>query len=187
MPSRLSPLCGTGCIFIQVEAGITMDHTSILFICLGNICCSPLAQGVFREEAQRRGVENQLTIDSAGTGGWHIGNPPDQRSIDIAAAYNIDISSQICRRLTASDFHDFDFILAMDKSNISNAKPANHQSGPAHLALFTEFGRTGHGSHDEFNNKTEIPDPYYGGPDGFEIAYQMIKQASNDTLDRIFG
>lgn len=153
-----------------------MTISSILFICLGNICRSPLAQGVFHDEAQKRGVLEKLHIDSAGTGGWHIGNPPDPRSIEIAAKYNIDITAQTCRRLTPNDFHDFDLILGMDNANISDCRAANTDHGHAQIELFTQFAGMGN---------LEIPDPYYGGPDGFETAYQLIKQASIGTLDRI--
>ncbi|MCP4182667.1 MAG: low molecular weight phosphotyrosine protein phosphatase [Hyphomicrobiales bacterium] len=153
--------------------------SSILFICLGNICRSPLAEGVFRNEAQKRGVADQLTIDSAGTGGWHIGNPPDQRSIETAANHDINISHQVCRRLTSRDFNTFDLILGMDNSNIINATSANRANGPAQLLLFTQFA----GMRDDL----EIADPYYSGVEGFETAYQLIKQASRSTLDRLFA
>lgn len=160
-----------------------MIPTSILFICLGNICRSPLAEGVFRHQAELRGVSQHLTIASAATAGWHVGNPPDRRSVDIAERHGIDISGQICQRLQSADFHDFDLILAMDNANITEASALNLDKGSARLELFTRYGRTGTGE-DEY---PEIPDPYYGGPHGFETAYQMIKQASIGTLDRLFG
>jgi len=152
--------------------------SSILFICLGNICRSPLAEGVFRNEAENRGVADQLTIDSAGTGGWHIGNPPDQRSIQTAANHGININHQVCRRLTSNDFNTFDLIFGMDNSNIINATSANKRNGPAQVLLFTQYAGMG--------DNLEIADPYYGGGEGFEIAYQLIKQASRGALDRLF-
>ena len=158
---------------------MTQKISSILFICLGNICRSPLAEGVFRNETKKRGLADQLNIDSAGTGGWHIGNPPDPRSIKTAASHGIDINHQVCRRLTSDDFSRFDLILAMDQANITNAKPLNKGNGPAQLSLFTHYAGMG----DDF----EIADPYYGGPQGFETAYQLIRQASVGTLDRVFG
>ncbi len=153
--------------------------SSVLFICLGNICRSPLAEGVFRNEAKKRGLEDRLIIDSAGTGGWHVGNPPDRRSIQTAANHGIDINDQSCRRLATSDFHQFNLILGMDHSNIIDARSANDESGPAQILLFTQFAGTG--------ENLEIPDPYYGGPEGFENAYRMIKLASIGTLDRLFA
>lgn len=153
-----------------------MRNTSVLFICLGNICRSPLAEGVFRNEVEKLGLSEHFTIDSAGTGGWHIGNPPDPRSIDIARQYSIDISKQSCRRLEAEDFHDFDYIFAMDHSNLANAKSINNNGGSAQLSLFTHYAGQG---------EIEIPDPYYGGTDGFNTAYLMIKQASIDVLQRL--
>ena len=153
-----------------------MTRSSILFICLGNICRSPLAEGVFRDEARKAGIEKQLTIDSAGTGGWHIGNQPDNRSINIASKYGIDIAHQTCRQLTAGDFHDFDLIFAMDNANITNANRMNTENGTAELVLFTAFAGMGN---------VEIPDPYYGGKDGFEKAYQLIKTASIKALEHI--
>ena len=158
---------------------MSQKMSSILFICLGNICRSPLAEGVFRNEAKKRGVTDQITIDSAGTGGWHIGNPPDPRSIETAANHGININHQVCRRLTNSDFSTFDLILGMDNSNISNATSANRANGPAQILLFTQFAGMG--------DDLEIADPFYGGVEGFEAAYQMIKQASRGTLGRLFA
>ncbi len=153
-----------------------MTQKSILFICLGNICRSPLAEGVFRHEAIKAGKENQLIIDSAGIGSWHVGNAPDSRAINIAGKYGVDIAHQSCRQLTAQDFHDFDLIIGMDHDNITDAKNANTQNGNAEIAMFTLFAGLG---------EIEIPDPYYGRADGFEIAYQLIKKASIGVLARL--
>ena len=162
-----------------------MTISSILFICLGNICRSPLAEGVFRDRAIKKGVDDRLIIDSTGTGGWGVGQPPDPRSIETAARHGMDISNQYCRRLTTSDFHDFDLILGMDNSNITNARAINRDNGTAKISLFTEWAKPGTGNRANIDN-IEIPDPYYGGPDGFETAYQMIKQASIGSLERLF-
>jgi protein-tyrosine phosphatase len=157
---------------------LTQKVSSILFICLGNICRSPLAEGVFRNEAEKRGIVDLITIDSAGTGGWHIGNPPDPRSIETAANHDIDINHQVCRRLTSRDFSTFDLILGMDNSNIINATSADSANGPAQILLFTQYAGMG--------DDLEIADPYYGGVEGFETVYQLIKQASRGTLNRLF-
>ena len=153
-----------------------MTKKSILFICLGNICRSPLAEGVFRAEAIKAGKENQLTIDSAGIGGWHVGNASDSRAINIAGKYGIDIARQSCRQLTAQDFHDFDLIIGMDHENIADANNANTQNGNAEIAMFALYAGMG---------EIEIPDPYYGREDGFEIAYQLVKKASMGVLARL--
>lgn len=170
---------GAGSQKSKLDRILTKHISSILFICLGNICRSPLAEGVFRHEATKRGVINQLSIDSAGTGGWHIGNPPDPRSVETAAGHGIDISHQVCRRLSRDDFNSFDIILGMDNSNIIDATSANHASGSAQIMLFTQFAQMG--------DNLDIEDPYYGGAAGFETAYQMIKQASVNSLDRLFA
>lgn len=158
-----------------------MNPTSILFICLGNICRSPLAEGVLRHQAELRGVSQHLRIASAGTAGWHVGNPPDGRAIDIAERYGVDIRDQICQLLLPSHFHEFDLILAMDHANIANASAINRDNGPARLELFTRYGGTGE------DDYPEIPDPYFGDANDYEIAYEMIKQASIGTLDRLIG
>lgn len=153
-----------------------MSISSILFICLGNICRSPLAQGVFEDRIASTSLAGKIHIDSAGTGSWHVGNKPDARSIQTAATHGIDITAQKCRQLCADDFHDFDLILGMDHSNLSNARRANHTNGAAKIELFCEFAGIG---------DIEIPDPYYGGTDGFEIAYKLIRQASDGVLHRL--
>lgn len=153
-----------------------MTISSILFICLGNICRSPLAQGVFEKQMANSSLAGKIRVDSAGTGNWHIGERPDPRSEQTAAKYGIDISSQRCRQLTASDFHEFDLILGMDPSNLSNARAANRTNGTAQIELFYEYAGLG---------AIKIPDPYYGGEDGFEEAYEMIKQASDGVLHRL--
>ena len=142
---------------------------SILFVCLGNICRSPLAEGVFRAEAEVVGLVDQFFVDSAGTGAWHEGNPPDPRSIEVAASNGIDISSQRARQIARSDFNSFDYILAMDASNLTTLRErANGKCSG--LRLFLD------------QPPTDVPDPYYGGDAGFEDVYQMLKAGSQTFL-----
>lgn len=153
----------------------TDGPVSVLFVCLGNICRSPLAEGVFRQAVRNHGCTNRFHIDSAGTGGWHSGSPPDPRSVAVARRHGIDISDQLCRKITADDFSQFDYILGMDHDNIANlraAAPGNH--GHIHLFLDLAFGRP-----------VEIADPYYGGSGGFEEAYRIIREGSEALLEKL--
>lgn len=149
---------------------------SILFVCLGNICRSPLAEGVFRSVIEARGFGDQVLVDSAGTGGWHQGSAPDPRSIAIAARHGIDIAGQKARKFRSDDFERFDLILGMDRSNIDDLRALAPAQAKDRVHLFLEYanGRTG-----------EVPDPYYGGPDGFADVYRMIRDASGALADRL--
>ncbi|MBD8877379.1 low molecular weight protein-tyrosine-phosphatase [Roseibium polysiphoniae] len=140
--------------------------TSILFVCLGNICRSPLAEGIFRHTLKEAGRIEGIQIDSAGTGTWHEGNPPDPRSIEVATRYGIDISGQRARQVRQQDFSDFDLILAMDKSNLSKLRQIAPKDATAHLRLFLDAP------------EHEVPDPYYGGDKGFEAVFHMLRSAS---------
>ena len=143
--------------------------TSVLFVCLGNICRSPLAEGVFRATVENAGLSDRFLIDSAGTGAWHAGDPPDPRSIEVAARHGIDLSAQRARQVTDRDFTQFDFILAMDSNNLSTLKSRTRKDHPG-LRLFLN------------SPPTDVPDPYYGGDDGFERVYQMIDVGSRSLL-----
>lgn len=150
--------------------------TSILFICAGNICRSPLAEGVMGQVLEARGIRNVL-IDSAGTNGYHTGEEPDERSITVAARHGLDISAQRCRQLIAADFSRFDLILGMDRYNmrmIAQRQPAN---ASAHVGLFTEIAE---------GKPVEIPDPYYGGIGDFEKVYRMVLAASIALADQFW-
>jgi protein-tyrosine phosphatase len=144
----------------------------VLMVCLGNICRSPLAEGIFKEIAG-----TDFEVDSAGTAGYHIGNPPDPRSIAIARKNNIDISLQRCRQFRSTDFSDFDYIFAMDYSNYSNILAlAENQQDEAKVALLLQAGGMGN---------TEVPDPYYGGDHGFARVFEMIREACQNIYQNI--
>ncbi len=134
-------------------------------VCLGNICRSPLAEGILKNKVN----PNTVFVDSAGTAGYHIGNAPDPRSIAVANKYGIDISKQVCRKFTVEDFNNFTTIFVMDNSNYNNvialAQSPEHKNK---VKLLLNFGDT---------KITEVPDPYYGGDQGFENVYNLIDQA----------
>ncbi|WP_349366060.1 MAG: low molecular weight protein-tyrosine-phosphatase [Nitratireductor rhodophyticola] len=151
-------------------------RTSILFVCLGNICRSPLAEGVFRSVVAERGRDADFMIDSAGTGAWHVGNAPDPRSVEIARRFGVDISMQRARQVNAGDFERFDLLLGMDRDNVRTLRERAPEvaAGKIHLFLNYADGRT-----------LDIPDPYYGGDDGFASVYQTIREASEALLSKL--
>lgn len=142
---------------------------SILFVCLGNICRSPLAEGVFRAVVEARGEASRFRIDSAGTGGWHAGSAPDLRSIAIAACHGVDISGQQARKVRPQDFAEFDLILGMDRSNVDDLRRVAPMEVQPRIHLFLDFAA---------GQIIDVPDPYYGGPEGFADVYRMIREAS---------
>jgi protein-tyrosine phosphatase len=149
---------------------------SILFVCLGNICRSPLAEGVFAETARTAGRAGDFRLDSAGTGAWHAGSPPDRRSVEIAARHGIDITSQRARQVEPDDFSRFDLILGMDRSNVMDLHARAPDAAAARIHLFLSYAG---------GMERDVPDPYYGGADGFENVYRMIRDASERLLSRL--
>lgn len=151
------------------------DVYRVLFVCLGNICRSPLAEGVFADVLKERGLRDQYRIDSAGTGGWHVGSAPDPRSIAVAQKHGIDISGQKTRKVRPEDFSEFDLILGMDRSNIEDLLLV---AGPAkdRVRLFLEY---------TLGARRDVPDPYYGGPGGFDNVYGMIREASEALVEKL--
>ena len=149
----------------------------ILFVCLGNICRSPTAEAVFRAVAAREAPELMIEVDSAGTAGYHVGEPPDLRTRQAARRRGYDMSSLRARIVEPRDFEDFDFILAMDRENL---KVLNHRApvqARAHVQLFLEFAPDA--------ATTEVPDPYYGGPNGFEEVLDLVEAATQGLLQHL--
>ena len=145
----------------------------VLFVCLGNICRSPIGEGIFKSV-----VNNEdAFVDSAGTSAYHVGESPDRRSIEVAKKHGIDISLQKSRKLTTDDFHSFDYIFAMDKSNLKNIKSIQPIDSNCHVYLLREFDTIGKGE--------DVPDPYYGGDSGFEDCFSMIKRSCENFLNTI--
>lgn len=151
--------------------------TRILFVCLGNICRSPTAEAVFRAIAARELPDLELTIDSAGTAGYHIDEPPDRRTREAAARRGYDLSNLRARRVEPEDFEQFDLILAMDRQNLRSLE----RSAPVHvrqrIRLFLEYAPEA--------GETEVPDPYYGGANGFEHVLDLIEAASRGLCDEL--
>ena len=147
--------------------------TRVLMVCLGNICRSPLAEGILRSKIDTSLIE----VDSAGTAGYHVGNPPDPRSVAVARKYQIDISQQRCRRFVREDFERFDHIFVMDQSNYQDvldlAEGGNHFEKVKLLLEEIEMG------------PSEVPDPYYGGESGFEYVFELIDQACDALAMRL--
>lgn len=141
--------------------------TKVLMVCLGNICRSPLAEGVLKSKVDA----NSVFVDSAGTAGYHVGKAPDKRSVAVAKKHGLNISNQVCRKLTAQDLDDFDVIFAMDNSNYEHILQLSHskeQKDKVRLLLSNSAAI-----------EKEVPDPYYGGENGFEHIYQLINEACN--------
>ena len=156
------------------------SKTSVLFVCMGNICRSPTAEGVFASIVERQSLEYLIEYDSAGTHAYHIGNPPDTRAQATAKQHNVDLSQLVARKVKPDDFFEFDYIIAMDKDNLVNLKDIQRNldaDSKAKLHLFMEF--TKHWKNDE------VPDPYYGGDKGFEDVFKMITDASLGLIKTI--
>lgn len=142
-------------------------------VCLGNICRSPLAEGILRSK-----LSNNFIVDSAGTGGWHAGELPDRRSIEIANKNGLDITNQRARKFTKNDFTDFDIIYAMDNSNLKDIlqlAPDENAKSKVHLILNELYP----------NENKDVPDPYYGQNDGFEKVYNMLDKACGNIAKKI--
>ena len=150
---------------------------SVLFVCMGNICRSPTAEGVFRTLVEREGLAERIGIDSAGTHAYHVGNPPDSRAQAAARARGVDLSHQRARKAVAGDFDRFDYVIAMDRDNHENLLAIAPRGREDRVRLFLEFAKG--------VSHREVPDPYYGGGRGFEDVLDMVEAASEGLLDHI--
>jgi protein-tyrosine phosphatase len=151
-----------------------MEKASILFVCTGNICRSPTAEGAFRQRVEEAGLQKDILIDSAGTHGYHIGEPPDLRSTAAAAKRGYDLSDQQARQVSQEDFARFDYILAMDCANLAHLRSICPLQYTSKLRLFLEFS--------ERFVEREVPDPYYGGPQGFDHVLDLVEDAASGLL-----
>lgn len=149
----------------------------ILFVCMGNICRSPTAEGVARALAERHGVHGVFEFDSAGTHGYHVGSTPDARTRKAAEQRGYDLSPLRARQVNPYDFVRFDRILAMDRDNLELLKQACPEEHQAKLGLFLEFGTR--------FPEDEVPDPYYGGEEGFELVLDLIEDAAQGLITRL--
>ena len=156
---------------------INNKKTSILFVCMGNICRSPTAEGIFRHMLTEKNMLDNFELDSAGTHAYHIGAAPDSRAQATATARGIDLSDLTGRKVELSDFDKFDFVLAMDKDNYSILKEICPPEKYQKLYLFLDFAKD--------LDIDEVPDPYYGGTGGFEKVFDMLEQASLGLIEHI--
>ncbi len=154
-----------------------MNKTSVLFVCMGNICRSPSAQGVFEKYVDDNGLKSQFVIDSAGTHSYHVGGKPDSRSSQAAIERDIDIRHQRARKIAHTDFENFDYIVVMDNDNHMNVKmicPKQHQHKIHKMMGFSPSSKY-----------LEVPDPYYGGDQGFELVLDLLENASIGLLSHV--
>ena len=155
-------------------------QVSVLFVCLGNICRSPTAHAVFRQLVDDENLNQSIKIDSAGTGDWHIGCPPDRRSSEAAILKGYDLSDLRARLVTREDFYLFDHILVMDKKNFRDVTALAPKDLKAKISLFLNYSLIAKES-----GLTEVPDPYYGGDDGFDKVLSMIEDGSRGLLSSL--
>ena len=150
----------------------------ILMVCLGNICRSPLAQGILEEKAKSHNID--IDVDSASTGSWHVGSSPDKRSISTAFNHNIDISNQKARKFNTRDFNTFDRIYVMDTNNLRDIlRLASSETDSEKVKLILNI------THPE--QQLSVPDPYYGGEHGFEEVYQLLDKACDEIIMELKG
>lgn len=160
------------------DPGATRGVRRVLFVCMGNICRSPTGEGVLRALVAKRGLEEHIDVDSAGTIGYHRGEPPDTRMRQAAARRGFELSG-VARPVTDDDFHEFDLIVAMDRENLRDLEEIAPAGGRARLRLLCDF-LPGDGPRD-------VPDPYYGGEAGFETVLDLIEAACPAIVDRLLA
>jgi len=154
--------------------GAAMAKHRILFVCLGNICRSPMAEGVFRRVAEDAGLLHLFEIDSAGMGDWHRGQPPDHRAQQAALTRGVDISSQSARKIEPEDFEAFDLVVAMDGSNIADLEDIAPRAARRKIRRFLDYA--------PHLGTEDVPDPYFGGVEGFDHALDLIEAAAEGLL-----
>lgn len=150
------------------------DPIRVLFVCLGNICRSPTAEGVFRRHLEDHGLSDRVEVDSCGTGNWHVGSAPDERARKAAADRGIDIGHLRARQFQPEDLEAFHYILTMDRQNLADIRDVWMQQGGTEPRLFLDYLPD--------SAVAEVPDPYYGGDDGFDHVLDLIHQASEGLL-----
>lgn len=150
----------------------------VLFVCLGNICRSPLAEAVFNDLLQKEGLQDQISCDSAGTSNYHIGSPPDERTLDVVRQKGLSLE-HLGRQFAKQDFRDFEYIIAMDGSNLRDIKALEQEKGEKQYQLFLirEF--------DDTPDDKDVPDPYWGGDRGFLDVHDILLRSCQNLLDYI--
>ena len=163
-------------LFRKKQGMIENKQVSILFVCMGNICRSPTAHGVFQALVDENGLGDAIGVDSAGTHSYHVGHQPDLRSQATSLKNDIDISRLKARRFVVEDFERFDYIIGMDQHNLADIRSIEPEAHDATVALMLDYSK-------KYNEK-EVPDPYYGN-DGFDMVFDMVKDASIGLMDHI--
>jgi protein-tyrosine phosphatase len=153
------------------------EKIKVVFVCMGNICRSPTAEAVFRHLVEKEGMDDLIHVDSAGTHDYHIGDPPDPRTQRAAKQRGYDMSGLRGRQVEVADFAQFDYVLAMDEGNLDILKRLRPADTQSHLGLFLEFA--------EHHSEREVPDPYYGGVQGFERVLDLVEDAAIGLLRHI--
>ena len=148
----------------------------VLMVCLGNICRSPMAEGVLQARLDEAGLAGRVRVDSAGTGRSHVGHPPDERAIACAARNGVDISDQRARRLVAEDFDEFDVILCADRTILHDARIRKPRTAHAQVELMLEWSGAG---------KKDVPDPYYGSQRDFDQAWKLVEKVAVGVVERV--
>jgi protein-tyrosine phosphatase len=168
---------------VRWEGSLRDDgRVSLLFVCLGNICRSPTAEGVMRALVREAGLQDRIELDSAGTGGWHVGESPDARATEAAGRRGIVLEGA-ARKVRPRDFEEFDLILAMDSSNLLDLQRiAPDEQAREKVRLLREWGRAGSQSSD---GELDVPDPYYGGPGGFDKVLDLVQAACTALLKQL--
>ena len=151
-------------------------NVSVLFVCMGNICRSPTAEGVFRHFVNEAGLDEEITVDSAGTHAYHVGEPPDRRAMAAAERRGVSLVGLKARRVTDDDFERFDHIIAMDEDNLIRLQEQSTDEYRDKISLFLSFA---------VDTETEVPDPYYGGGAGFERVLDLVEKASRGLLETL--
>lgn len=154
-----------------------MRMTKILFVCLGNICRSPTAHGIFQKMIDEAGLQEKFQVDSCGTGSWHIGHHPDERMQKAALKKGYDLSTLTARKLALKDFKQFDYILAMDTRNLADIIKLAPDQYKGRIQLFLDYA--------DDKNLLEVPDPYYGGEQGFEHVVNLIESGCEGLFDKV--
>jgi len=156
-----------------------VSNVRILFVCLGNICRSPSAEGVFRRVLQTQAPDLNIEVDSAGTHGYHIGEPPDRRAIAAASRRGIDLSGQRARQVMTDDFTAFDLIIAMDEQNANELRARVDAAQAARIRLMMDYAPSA--------GRRSVPDPYYGGAAGFEEVLDLLEEAAQGLLREVLA
>lgn len=160
----------------MTESTANDDRISVLFVCMGNICRSPTAEGVFRHFLAEAGLADKVRVDSAGTHAYHVGEPPDRRAQAAAERRGISLADIRARRIDDSDFAAFDYLIAMDELNLHTLAETASDEYRSRLSLFLDYSS---------GPETEVPDPYYGGSAGFERVLDLIEDASRGLLEML--